>query len=203
MQSTQPLCPCPICKFCSTCQTGHCKVCHPNEENRFEVLDHKLITSVYDIMDLDIIDWGRLNGSWRKPGQALKTISSWLVNRAHYTITQVNIREAPRRDDFPGWNHIGNHEQMGRWYWNWFHVNHEGTLRFSDAPDFWGTFRDDDSPANFYGDIGRVSAQAFAIQLKKMHRGDIWISVLDSETQVIIEPMTNNAAEMSKLLGIR
>ena len=59
------------------------------------------------------------------------------------------------------------------------------------------------SPANFYKDIGRVSAQAFAIQLKKMHCGDIWISVLDSETQVIIEPMTNNAAEMSKLLGIR
>jgi len=141
-------------------------------------------------MALDIINWHGLNGSWSDPGAALHTITSWFANAAHATTIEVDLSEAPKRNDFPGWDHVGNHEYMGKLYWNWFHHNHNGDLIFSDSPDFRGAFWDDGSQSRFYGDIEFVSAQAMAITQKQMRFGEVWISIF-AHKQVIIEPMVD------------
>jgi hypothetical protein len=187
-------CPCIICK------SGRCGVCSPRYSFHNQPIAHKLITSEHDIMTLDIINWRGLNGSWRNPGDALRTIASWFINTTHYTITPIDLEQAPHRDDFPGWKHIGDHPRMGHLYWNWFHDNLDGELYFSDSPDFYGTFRNDGGPdAHFYGDIERVSAQAFAITQKRMNFGDIWISVFINK-QIIIEPMVDIQERYTELL---
>lgn len=156
-----------------------------------KLLKQKKIESPLDIMELDIIDWNRLNGSWNNAGEALQSISSWFVGSAHYTIIEHDLSHAPERDDWPGWDHVGNHEPLGRLYWNDFHYHRAGKITFSDAPDFYGQFigKDGKPGAHFYGDIGKISAQAFAITQKKMRAHDLWISVIDTHHQVLIESL--------------
>jgi hypothetical protein len=90
----------------------------------------------------------------------MNAIGNWLTKNAVYTIYRCDMRKSPERSDFPGWNHGGNHLQLGRLYWNMFHASFKGTLEFSDMPDFSGTiqFDDLDKPVSLFGDIGRVSA---------------------------------------------
>jgi len=151
-----------------------------------EIITQKLITSPFEILEADIIDFNRLNGVWNNSGDALKTIFSWFDHSA--TITKVRIpdfHEAPVRDDWPGWDHIGHHAEIGQAYWNWFHLHKKGTLNFSDAPDFYGVF---EGGGMFWGDVGKVSASTFAMTQKGMSAGDLWISLLeDGNLQVIIE----------------
>lgn len=158
-----------------------------------KILEQGTIKDSYDIMKLNIIDWNRLNGSWSNAGEALKTITSWFKGRAQYSIVEYDLTIAPNRNDWPEWNHIGNHERMGRLYWNTFKGREiEGeTLVFSDAPDFYGKMVAFEGCSrkfvDFWGDIGRVSAQAFAITQKSMRAHDIWISLPDEKHQIIIE----------------
>src|SRR6266567_6954646 len=65
------------------------------EHMGMEVIEQKIIKSELDIMKLNIIDWNRLNGSWRNPADAVRTISSWFLGRAMYTIAREDLTEFP------------------------------------------------------------------------------------------------------------
>src|SRR6266702_7478194 len=128
-----------------------------------EVIAQKIFKSELDIMKLNIIDWNCLNGSWRNPADAVRTISSWFLGRAVYTIAREDLAEFPERDDWPGWKHVGRHERLGRLYWNAFYGSDMGTITFADEPDFSGTLIFPGYKRHFWGDIGKVSAQCFAM----------------------------------------
>ena len=145
-----------------------------------------------DFLKLDIVDWNRLNGYWENTGDALYSISSWLINTSRYTIIATDLHQAPSMSDFPGWDHVGGHESIGKLYWNRFHAYQKGTLVFSDAPDFYGTIEDAHKGIHrFYGDIGKVSPSTLAHTQRHLLAGDLWISVLNTQKQVIIEPFVD------------
>lgn len=164
------------------------------------MIEQGIFQSSYDILKLNIIDWNRLNGTWQHPGDAIRTISSWVIGRAGYTIIEDDLHAYPERTDWPGWEHPGNHERLGRLYWNSFYAAQTGVLRFSDAPDFYGTIETQNGVQQIWGDIGKVSAQAFAMTQKKMRVNDIWVSVLDDTHQVVIESLADNLNEWEQLL---
>jgi len=153
-----------------------------------EIISQKLITDPLDIMSAPIIDFNRLNGVWECAADAVRTIFSWFDHMATITIVDIpDFHNAPERDDWPGWDHVGGHPELGRKYWNWFFWRHpRGKLKFSDSPDFYGGFGDG---ALFWGDIGKVSASAFAMTQKQLRAHDLWVSVLGGGIrQVLIEP---------------
>lgn len=154
------------------------------------IIEHGEIKSVRDLLKLGIIDWNRLNNYWENADEAASAIVSWLDgSKATYGIVDHDLSAVPDRGDWPGWKHVGLHPEMGKMYWNYFHYSFNGTLHFSDAPDFHGTLQfKDGSTARFYGDIGQVSASTFMHTIRMLDAGDIWISVIDSCTQIIIEP---------------
>ena len=153
------------------------------EEPTVEIVRQGIIESEYDLTDLHIIDWSRIGGYWRHAGDAIKAVSSWFIWRAMYTVVTCDLRQAPDRADWPGWKHVGRHEEIGRLYWNYFHWAGMGTISFHDEPDFSGTLDLEDEAgqprsAKFWGDVGKVSAVTFAHVQKRMNKGDIWISLL-------------------------
>ncbi len=159
----------------------------------YKLIEQKIIESEYDILRLDIIDWNRFH-PWDHPGDALRSISSFFIGGAYYSIIETDLRAAPQRDDWLGWRHVGNHEYYGRLYWNWFHHYQNGELHFSDSPDFSGTLtRPNEYSARFWGDIGKVSARAFSDAQISMHAGDLWISIIGEDKQVIIETLVDIA----------
>jgi hypothetical protein len=153
------------------------------------VHDHGLIRSEQDIMKLNIIDWKR-HDPWPDPQAAMHTIFSWFNHMAHYTIVEEDMSQCPERNDFPGWDHVGDHEAYGRLYWNWFHYWHgdHGKLHFSDSPDFQGSLTYKDNEHLFWGDVGQCSPQAIAHTQKQMRAGDLWVSIRATNIQIIIEP---------------
>lgn len=154
------------------------------------IIEQGRIRSGRDLLRLGIIDWNRLNNYWDNADEASSAIASWLDGAAAmYGVIDHNLSDAPNRGDWPGWKHIGHHPEMGRMYWNYFYHNHKGTLHFSDSPDFQGTLQfKDGSSARFWGDIGQVSASTFMHTIRMLNTNDIWVSVIDSCTQIIIEP---------------
>jgi len=155
-------------------------------------ITHKLITSEDDILSLDIINWGPTAiGGFRNVNEAVGTIASWFINTSHYTTVSVDITKAPARSDFPGWGHRGDHPRIGELYWNWFHAHYDGELYFSDSPDFRGVIRGGEKSIRFRGDIGQVTATTMAVTQKHLSFGDIWISVVSEQKQVIIEPFVS------------
>ena len=149
-----------------------------------------------DVLSLDIIDWNRLNGHWRNPGEALNTISSWLTLNGHggFFASWLEIdswREYyhgnHRRNDFPGWEHVGSHVEVGMAYWDWFMDTREDDrdcLKFSDSPDFFGTIGNN----KFLGDIGKVSASTFSMAVKQFVEGDLWITLAgNGSLQIVLE----------------
>lgn len=157
------------------------------------IVETGLIKTAKDLVKLNIVDWNRLNGYWDNPQEAAESISSWLIaGECHYSIYKDDITKAPNRGDWPGWRHVGNHPEMGRLFWNWFHLNKNGTIHFSDSPDFHGTFLSPINPSDestFYGDIGLVSASTFMHTMRNFSENYMWISVVDHDTQILIEPM--------------
>jgi hypothetical protein len=100
------------------------------------------------------------------------------------------VYTAPERDDWPGWQHAGNHAAIGRLFWNWFHWKKRGTLTFADAPDFSGVLHlVNGQTVSFFGDIGKVSPSTFLHTIKLLEQDDIWISIPTATTQIIIEPL--------------
>jgi len=157
-----------------------------------KIIKSKLIESPMDIIELDIIDFNRLNGYWNNSKEALDTIFSWFNGIASATIMKFdNYFDAPKRDDFPNWKHCGYHEEIAQEYWNWFFWNYpnpNNKLYLSDSPDFHGIFE----KHFFWGDIGKVSASAFAMTQKQMGMHDLWISLLgQGDWHVVIEPLVS------------
>lgn len=174
-----------------------------------KVLEQKEFSSPEDIGNLHIIDFNRCNGLWNNnPFKAIQAVSSMLVGRASYTVIDHDLRMYPDRNDFPTWQHAGDHYDLGRLYWNMFHATYVGELRFSDMPDFSGTLTTTAGVIqNIYGDIGVVSVSSFAVEaLVRMNTGDIWVSVLDEKTQVILEATEDigslYAGALTKMFGI-
>lgn len=155
------------------------------------IIESKLIESVYDLVDLRIIDWNRLNGYWDNELEAMETIANRFIGRATYSVIECDLYKVPYYRDRSElqWTHVGDsHWDLGYLYWNHFLFRDIGTIRFSDQPDFRGKFSfKDGSTAQFWGDIGVVSASTFAHTQRGFRPGDVWISVLDSKTQVVIE----------------
>ncbi len=162
----------------------------PGGYSRAHIVEQETIRSSDDISKLNIINWSRLNGYWdNNPARVMQFITGWLMNKATYTIAHVPLRTYPALATWPGWKQGGRQEELGRLFWNSFLAAGKATLTFSDEPDFEGTMQTDARPEPFqiYGDIGKVSASTFAFTLARMREGDLWISVLDEETQVILE----------------
>ncbi len=155
------------------------------------MVEQKHITSLRDIGHINIIDFNRCNGLWEdNPVYALEVIGGWLIGKAAYTIIHADLHAYPERNDFPQWEHIGNHKPLAKLYWNMFHATFQGTLTFHDMPDFSGKIILDDPKreATFWGDIGQVSASVFGVEvLPQMHKGDLWISVISMDTQIVLE----------------
>lgn len=161
-----------------------------------------LFTTPYQVMGLNIMDFNRPNGVWSNPGDALETISSWLIHRARFTKIEVmDFEDAPVRDDCPDWKHYGKtHGPIGENLRNWFYWKFpHSKLALADEPDFYGWFAVDDGfdhKPKFWGDIGKVSISTFSRTIKGMSNGDLWISVLDEgRRQVIIELLVDNCTD--------
>lgn len=150
---------------------------------------HGLFKSPSDLLSLEIIDFNRLNGSWANPGAAMDTIFSHLRDgRASYVVYDVpEFWEAPLSPGFPEWNHVGNHPAIGRQLWNWFRWRlPEYELKFMDSPDFCATRSTGGRTHFIWGDIGTVSASAFAYSQKLMRQGDMWMSILDDGSRHVL-----------------
>lgn len=162
------------------------------------ITKQKYITTPYDILELDIIDFNRLNGVFRDTREALETVFSWFNNTAVVTDAIIDdFFDAPKRIDWPGWDHCGNHPEIGELYWNWFFWKGLGTIQFSDSPDFHGTIGD----KLFFGDIGKVSASTFALTQKGMGSHDLWISILDNgRRHIIVETQIDISEEVGRLI---
>lgn len=158
------------------------------------IIKQGTFTSLSEIGSLRIMDFNRCNGLWENnPVTAMETAGNLLIGNFKYTIVEIDMSKYPERSDWPGWSHVGNHEPLGRMYWNCFfsHKN-RGTLKFSDLPDFDGTLYDPRLGRDiaFYGDIGMVSASTFLMDVvPRMHHGDLWISVPNENTQIILEAL--------------
>jgi hypothetical protein len=154
------------------------------------IIEQGTIRTSDDISKLQILNWSRLNGYWdNNPARVMQFITGWLMNKATYTIAHVPLRTYPALATWPSWKQGGRQEELGRLFWNSFLAAGTATLTFFDKPDFEGSLQTDSRPEPFqvYGDIGKVSASTFALTLARMREGDLWISVLDEETQVILE----------------
>lgn len=168
------------------------------------VIDHGVIRCPGDLARLGIVDWHRYKPYWKSPQHVIESVGSRFVNGFNFMVVEMDLREFPKRDDFPKWNHIGNHEIYGRLYWNHFHYTFEGDLQFDDAPDFSGTiFYKDRIPSEyrFWGDIGQVSPITFLETWRFLAPHTLWISVLNEDTQVIIQPLVEvpEAHPMTKI----
>ena len=160
--------------------------------SQIEVLEQGMIESPIDLLKLDVVDWNRLNGYWRNPGEALERVGSWFVNTTRYAKLHINLYSYPERDDFPGWKHRGDHEKMGQLFWNYFHYRFKGTLAYSDCPDFEGTLTySNGDEIRCWGDIGKVSPIGLVEAQRQMSAFDLWISVVDAGTQVVLEPFVS------------
>lgn len=153
------------------------------------ILEQGLISSEDDLAKLGLFDWNR---SYSNPAKFMRGITNWTRKAMKYSIMKCEMHRSPHREDFPDWKHVGSHERMGSLYWNWFYDQFadcpDKELLFNDSPDFSGciTFPSG-TTTRFWGDIGRCSAFAFVESMLQMHPGDLWITLPDSSTQIILE----------------
>jgi hypothetical protein len=158
-----------------------------------EILKQKTITTIDDIIDLPV-DWrrGNIRGL---PSEKIKVAFSWFKDAAICTTIKVNnFWQAPERNDFPDWDHVGSHVRIAKAYWNWFHwyfkQSEKDYLKLSDSPDFYGEIYHSGKKHNFVGDFGIVSDSAFLLMQKHMDANDLWISVLnEGDLHIVIEPL--------------
>jgi hypothetical protein len=149
-----------------------------------------IISSANDLARLKIIDYGRAAYCESRHHAKFAT-AKWLINHTIYYKIEDDLTQYEERSDWKKWSHPGNHPLIGKLYWNWFHSLHTGKLVFGDEPDFWGHYETDNGLQKFWGDIGKVSATTFLWTITKLGQNDIWISVVDSKTQVLLCPLYN------------
>ena len=154
------------------------------------VMEEGVIRSLGEFLRLDFIDWKRERNSHL----AMDSLGSYFINRASYTILEVDLYQYPERSDFPVWHHTGsNHTEVGKAFWNFFHYYYKGSeLHFHDMPDFSGVIRHNDrTPSNreLWGDVGKVSPIVIKEMVSVLRYYSIWMSVSDWNRVVIIEPL--------------
>lgn len=154
------------------------------------LIETGIITSPHDLARLKIIDYGRASYCESRDHAKIAT-AQWLINHTVYFKIEDDLTRYEERSDWKRWIHPGNHPEIGKLYWNWFHSTHTGKLIFADEPDFWGHYETDDGLRRFWGDIGKVSATTFLWTITKLGEGDIWISVVDFKTQILLCPLYN------------
>ena len=168
------------------------------------ITEQGIIHSTSDFVRLNIVDWKRFSPYWNSEQQVMDTLSTWFVGRFDYTIAKVNLSQYPDRNDFPGWEHTGDHESIGRLFWNHFKYVFEGELRFHDSPDFSGVIHHRDripQERRFYGDVGKVSPIAMRDTLRSLSPYSLWISVIDEYTQVILKRLVPKDPDMTFFLN--
>lgn len=167
------------------------------------IVEKGIIRSASDFIRLNIVDWKRFSPYWDSEQHAIDTLSTWFVGRFDYTIAKVNLFQYPERNDFPGWKHAGNHEEIGEMFWNHFKYCFEGELNFHDSPDFSGTiYHKDRTPQEwrFCGDIGKVSPIAMRDTVQGLSSYTMWISVIDEHTQIILERLIPQDPNMTFMI---
>lgn len=170
------------------------------------LLEQGVLSTLEDLSKLRIIDFTRCNGYWdNSPLRAMKTVGNWLIGTSAYSIAQVDLESYPVRNDWPGWDHVGNHALLAQLLWNqFFYVfGANGTLKFSDAPDFSGSIylHEQKKRVKVYGDIGQISVSSFVFEvLPRLRKNDLWISVLSKDLVVTVEPFVNIGEQISRML---
>lgn len=164
------------------------------------IIEEGILSSTDQIARLNCIDWRRTNGLWNNnPAHPIQILNTWLVGHAKYTLIEEDLTMYPIRSDFPNWTHQGNgsHEHIARLYWNMFHERFTSlgdTLILQDSPDFQGTIANSNNGKTyqFWGDIGQVSVSAFVADvLPNFNAGNLWITLYDEKTQLVIEGLAN------------
>lgn len=153
-----------------------------------KIIEEGIIRSTNDFVRLNVVDWKRFKPYWKSEQHAMDNLGLHFLGMC-YTIAKVPMCEYPERDDFPGWQHVGDHESMGRVFWNFFHYIYDGKLFFYDKPDFSGIiYYKDEEPAErkFHGDVGKVSPIAMRETVSAIHDYNIWISMIDENTLILI-----------------
>lgn len=108
---------------------------------------------------------------------------------------------------FGKWQHgdkkRSTHNTLGMAYAWWItHIQNIRKFDLSDSPDLYGEIKHDNG--NYYslwGDIGICTPCAFLTAMKTMQAGDLWVSVLSYETQVILEPCFDFATVLHSDFG--
>ena len=152
-----------------------------------EIISFKIIEGPKELIELDIIDSRRLGKHWNNAWDMFEAISASLSFNALAFKFKVNdYYSAPIRDDFPGWQHSGRHEEEGRDFWNWFKWKFpQSTVVFGDEPDLYGSF-DKKKKNVWHGDIGEVSPMSFLDVMKCSIPGATWMTI-QGNVHVIIE----------------
>ena len=103
------------------------------------------------------------------------------------------------------WNHVGKrHTELGMAWAAWALGIAEMDIYLTDSPDIRGTWTVPHGKMNILGDIGRCTFSAWMNGVHGLRKpGDLWISVLDENTQVIIEMKGYLAKAMSSLMAKR
>ncbi len=105
------------------------------------------------------------------------------------------------------WEHNGNttasHNELGMAFawWSVYEQHNLDTISLTDAPDIRGTIGNH----CFSGDIGRCSPMALHEGLLSLCAHDLWITVIDWSTQLVLEPKYNIGVLLSNSVnrGIR
>lgn len=149
----------------------------------------KMFQSPREIEALKILDTQRLHGYWKSKEALFAQLERLLCHGgADYSVYPVpDWGLCPKRDDWPGWNHVGNHPVIGRQFWDWFHFHFPNyILSMSDQPDFNAICYASGRTHFIVGDIGQVSPQAFMFALNGKGPGDVWISILDNGNSHVV-----------------
>ena len=91
------------------------------------------------------------------------------------------------KSEYGEWEHKTGkkHNLLGMAFGYWMKETKNIVIELSDSPDFYGEFPIDQN--KIIGDIGKATFPALLNGLRQLTFHNLWISVLDEKTQVIIE----------------
>lgn len=139
----------------------------------------------------------------------IETIFWWFDMFGTWTLIEkadLDLSYADAYRQYVGeWNHVGKrHTELGMAWAAWALGIAEMDIYLTDSPDIRGTWTVPHGKMNILGDIGRCTFSAWLNGVHELRKpGDLWISVLDENTQVIIEMKGYLSKAMSSLMAKR
>jgi len=128
------------------------------------------------------------------PGfEQIETIFWWFDTFGTWTLVEGAAIDLSWADEYQSvlglWRHVGeDHTRLGMAWAAWALSTAEMDIYLSDSPDIGGSWTVPHGTVNVCGDIGRCTYSAWLNGVRSLYSpGDIWVSVLDRNTQVIIE----------------